>query len=110
LTGEGDRSRVPAEILANKLCALLSRAEIRDIVDVLALETYGLRIEDALDLAHRKDAGLSPAQLGWVLSQVEVGEDADVPGGFTPDDLRRALRDWQARLARLAFPSQAPRE
>jgi hypothetical protein len=28
----------PEEILANKLCALLGRAEIRDLVDVRALE------------------------------------------------------------------------
>ena len=107
---EGIRIDPPDEILANKLCALLSRAEIRDIVDVLALEAYGLRIEDGLELANRKDAGLSPAQLGWVLSQVEIGEDADVPGGFTADDLREALRDWQIRLARLAFPQRAPGE
>ena len=31
----------PEEILANKLCALLSRSEIRDLVDVRALETLG---------------------------------------------------------------------
>jgi len=32
----------PEEILANKLCALLGRAEIRDLVDVRALEQSGL--------------------------------------------------------------------
>jgi hypothetical protein len=37
----------PQEILANKLCALLSRSELRDLVDVYALEGAGLRVEDA---------------------------------------------------------------
>ena len=33
----GIRARPPEEILANKLCALLSRSEIRDLVDVREL-------------------------------------------------------------------------
>ena len=32
----------PEEILANKLCALLSRAEIRDLVDLMALSGPGI--------------------------------------------------------------------
>ncbi|MCA9682727.1 MAG: nucleotidyl transferase AbiEii/AbiGii toxin family protein, partial [Myxococcales bacterium] len=34
------------EILANKLCAVVGRAEERDIVDLWALEQSGLRVED----------------------------------------------------------------
>ena len=37
----------PAEILADELCALLGRAELRDLVDTMALERSGLSIEDA---------------------------------------------------------------
>ena len=47
----------PAEILANKLCTLLSRGEVRDLVDVLFLERSGLRVEDALVPASTKDGG-----------------------------------------------------
>jgi hypothetical protein len=43
------------EILANKLCALLSRSEVRDLVDVRALELTGYRVEDALEAARLKD-------------------------------------------------------
>ena len=93
------------EILANKLCALLSRAEIRDVVDVLALERAGHRVESALSLAARKDTGFTPGQLAWVLSEIDVGEDADVPGGLSPADLRAFLADLQMRLTRLAFPA-----
>lgn len=94
----------PEEILANKLCALLSRSEVRDYVDVLALERTGLCMEDALDLAMRKDSGLTPATLAWVLEQVQIGDDARIPGGVSPDELRRFIADLVTRLARLAYP------
>jgi aryl-alcohol dehydrogenase-like predicted oxidoreductase len=95
----------PEEILANKLCALLSRLEIRDLVDVLKLEEAGYRVDDALEAAHRKDAGLTPAQLAWVLSQIEIGKDAVVPGEVSLENLRRYLKGLIDRLSHLAFPS-----
>ena len=92
------------EILANKLCALLSRGEVRDLVDVRAIELAGLRVEDLLGPAARKDGGLTPGQLAWVLSQIEIGEDALPPGGVTPGELRAYLRDLERRLTALALP------
>jgi hypothetical protein len=94
----------PQEILANKLCTLLSRAEIRDLVDVRALELAGFSVEEHLPLAQRKDGGLTPAQLAWVLSQIEIGEGATVPGEVTATDLREYLEDLKNRLAGQAFP------
>lgn len=95
----------PAEILANKLCTLLSRGEVRDLVDVLFLERAGLRVEDAIGPASSKDGGLTPAQLAWVLSQIAVGNDARIPAGITPDELRSFLEGLVSRLARLAWPA-----
>jgi len=100
----GVRVDPPGEILANKLCTLLSRAEIRDLVDVRALEGAGYPVDEALAPAARKDAGLTPAQLSWVLSQITIGEDAQPPGGVSAAELRRYLEDLVARLARLAYP------
>jgi len=94
----------PEEIMANKLCALLSRAEIRDLVDVMALERAGYRVEDQIVGANRKDGGLTPAQLGWVLGGLELGDEAQLPGGVSPADLRAYLTELRARLARIAFP------
>lgn len=93
------------EILANKLCALLSRAEVRDLVDVLALERAGLRIEDVLPDAMRKDGGLTPAQLAWVLSELRIGDDARVPGGRSVEEVRTGLESLIDRLTRLAAPT-----
>ena len=93
-----------SEILANKLGALLQRAELRDLVDVRALEQAGHRVERALPLAMRKDAGLTAAQLAWVLSQVEIGDEASLPGGVPASELREYLEDLRSRLLRLALP------
>ena len=92
------------EILANKLCALLSRAELRDLVDVMALEKAGLRIEEILPDAMRKDGGLTPAQLAWVLSELRIGDDARIPGSLSADEVRTGLESLIERLTRLAAP------
>lgn len=94
----------PEEILANKLCTLLSRAELRDLVDARALERAGYPMEASLDAAASKDAGLTPGQLAWVLSEISIGDDAEPPG-VTARDLRNYLDDLVERLTRLSFPA-----
>jgi hypothetical protein len=101
----------PQEILANKVCALLSRSELRDLVDVYALERAGLRVEDALPLAEKKDAGLTPAQLAWVLSQIDLaslpeGEPVlrDAPSAPTRRELAEYVVALGKRLVALALP------
>jgi hypothetical protein len=68
----------PEEILANKLCALLSRSEIRDLIDVRAL---------------------------GVLSQIEIADDYMPPGNVPAGEIRLYLKDLIARLTALAFPA-----
>ncbi len=94
----------PAEILANKLCTLLSRSEIRDLVDVMELERSGCDLAQAMRLAHRKDSGFTPAQLGFVLSEIRIGDDARIPGRCSAADVRAYLADLVERLARMAMP------
>ena len=94
------------EILVSKLAALLSRSELRDLVDVKALLEAGGDLDRALRDAPRKDAGFSPLTLAWVLK------------GFAPATLARALglgpteteeitafhRQLQERIAAAAAP------
>lgn len=94
----------PEEILANKLCTLLSRSEIRDLVDVYALERAGFSVESALPHAARKEGGLTPASLAWVLSEIQIGDDASLPGGMAVTELREFIKDLISRLTRLAHP------
>lgn len=101
----GIRVDPPQEILANKLCTLLSRSEIRDLVDVRALEEAGYSVDDALTAAEAKDSGLTPAQLAWVLSQIEFGDDLIPPGGISATELRNYLAGLIGRLTHKAFPN-----
>lgn len=100
----GIRVDPPEEILANKLCTLLARSEIRDLVDVRELERAGYAVEEAFSAAVAKDGGLTPGQLAWVLSQIEISDDLTPPGSVSAEELRRYLKDLTGRLARLAFP------
>ena len=100
----GIRLDSPEEILANKLCTLLSRSEIRDLIDVRELENAGFSLENAFQVAAKKDTGLSPAQLAWVLNQIEFGDDAQLPNDISVDVLRDYLSDLINRLKKFAFP------
>ncbi|HEY3359896.1 MAG TPA: nucleotidyl transferase AbiEii/AbiGii toxin family protein [Polyangia bacterium] len=92
------------EIAANKICALLSRNEAKDLVDLTAILEAGVSLEGALAAAGRKDAGANAANLGFVLDQVRIGAAAVLPGGGDPLELERARVRLVAELARLAFP------
>lgn len=98
------RVDAPEEILANKLCALLSRSEIRDLIDVRELEKAGFDLEAALKAAAQKDSGLTPAQLAWVLNQIKFGEDLHLAGGVSVSELKNYLEDLINRLKKLALP------
>lgn len=100
----GIRVDAPEEILANKLCALLSRSEIRDLIDVFTLEKNGYRIEDVFAAAASKDGGLTPAQLAWILSQISLSDELNLPAEITVDELRKYLENLINRLTNLAFP------
>lgn len=100
----GIRVDTQEEILANKLCALLSRSEIRDLVDVRELERAGFNLENALVSAAKKDSGLTPAQLAWVLHQIKLSDDLIPPGEVSIAELKAYLTDLIDRLKRLASP------
>lgn len=94
------------EILVNKLGAALSRAEERDLVDLVFLERAGYRAEQGLSAALAKDGGCTPAALAWVLSQVQVPEGVVLAGGVTGSELRGFLADLIKRLRLAALPAQ----
>ncbi len=101
---DGIRIDPPDEILANKLAAVLGRAEERDLVDLMLLERAGYRIEDALPAALKKDGGCTPATLAWLLSEVSVPDGVTLAGGVDPAELRAFVADLVVRLRRIAHP------
>jgi hypothetical protein len=94
----------PDEILANKLTALVGRAEQRDLVDVLCLERAGHRVEAALPAALAKDGGCTPATLAWLLSEVTIPDGIPLPAGIAVEELRAYVDDLIERLVALAAP------
>jgi hypothetical protein len=104
LDREGIRVDSPEEILANKLTAIVGRAEERDLVDVYCLERAGFRIEDALAVALAKDGGCTPATLAWLLSEVAIPDGLELPAGIAAAELRAYIGELVKRLRKLAMP------
>lgn len=101
---DGVRVDTMVEIAANKLCTLIGRAEIRDLVDLLALLDAGIRVEEALDAARTKEGGVDAATLGWILDEIYIGEDAVVPGELDAKGLDERRQQLVKLLRRMAFP------
>lgn len=76
------------DLRASKITCLLSRTEPRDLVDVLFLERSGHPPEQDLGLALRKDAGIDPAVLAWLLSRFRV---EPLPQMLVPFEARELL-------------------
>lgn len=57
------------DLRASKLTCILSRSEPRDLVDLYFLDQAGFPPEQDLDIAMRKDAGIDPGVLAWLLAQ-----------------------------------------
>lgn len=79
------------EILVNKLCALLSRSETRDLEDIRALVSAGGDLVRALADAPTKDGGFSPMTLAWVVEKFDLSRAATL--GFDAERLD-AFRIW----------------
>lgn len=101
------RVDAPNEILVNKLCTLLGRAEFRDLVDVRALLAAGGDLARALGDAPRKDGGFSPLTLAWVLRGLPVSAMGEEEGTGPADaqELARFRDDLVGRLTDAARPA-----
>ena len=93
-----------AEIMANKLTAIVGRAEERDLVDVMFLERAGVSVESALPAGLAKDGGCTPATLAWLLSEVSVPDGIALPAGVAPGELRAYVKNLEDRMLVLAAP------
>jgi hypothetical protein len=91
-----------ADLRASKLTCLLSRSEPRDLVDLLFLDRAGYPPERDLALALRKDAGVDPGVLAWLLGQFPVAPLPLMLAPLDEDELRRFRDDLRERLRRVA--------
>jgi len=95
------------EILVNKLCALLSRSEIRDLEDVKALVGNGADLNKAIADAPRKDSGFSHLTLAWVLKGFQTRVLARAAG---IEDQAERLEEFKQELMKLLLQTSAPSE
>ena len=75
------------DLRASKLTCLLSRAEPRDLVDLLFLERSGYPPENDLPLALQKDTGIDPGILAWLLKDFPVRPLPSMLVAFYVDEL-----------------------
>lgn len=105
ITAEGLAVDSLDDIAANKLGAILGRAEVRDYIDLFFLAKAGKDPLAFLPAARRRDGGLNPAVLAFVLSEVRVNrvpDDLEKP--LSAAELQAFIDDLRRRLAREAFP------
>lgn len=91
------------DLRASKLTCLLSRSEPRDLVDILFLERAGYRPEDDLALALRKDAGIDPGVLAWLMRDFPVSPLPIMLAPLSSDELRAYRDELAERFRRLAL-------
>jgi hypothetical protein len=92
------------DAVANKVCALFGRAEVRDYVDVDAIVTSGRYTEDELlDLAADHDPGFDRPRFAEALAAIDrLPDSLFQPYGMRPQDtlaLRQRMRAWARRIS-----------
>lgn len=95
------------DLVANKLCAVLGRSEVKDLVDLYFLAQSGIDVPAHLKDSQIKDGGMEPTTLAFVLTQMPTD-----PTGLLllhpldPTELA-AFRDMLVEhLLRLSWPVQ----
>jgi hypothetical protein len=99
----------PHQLLVNKLCALLSRSELRDLVDVRALVESGGDLIRALRDCPGQDAGFSPLTFAWGAQGLPLRRVAAAQGWRDEDieALERFRDDLVSRAISEAQPSDS---
>jgi hypothetical protein len=93
-----------ADLRAAKLTCILSRSEPRDLVDLLFLDRAGFPPEKDLPLALRKDGGIDPGVLAWLLGQFPVRPLPLMLEPLMEDELLRFRDELRERMRRVAVP------
>jgi hypothetical protein len=102
---DGIRVDTIREIIANKLTTLLSRTELKDVVDLFFLEQAGHDLLAAVPDAQAKDGGWEPAVVSMLLDELTIGEPpAWMIRQLTQDDLRAFVNRLRLAITRLALP------
>ena len=95
------------EIMRNKITTLISRCEIKDLVDLYFLEKEGLTVEAFFEEARLKDGGLDPAMISLLLDSVQITQVPEfMIKPLSAAELSDYVADLKRRMALLAYPDK----
>jgi hypothetical protein len=92
------------DLRVNKLTCLLSRSEPRDLVDLLFLDRAGFPPERDLAAALKKDAGIDPSVLAWLLGEFPVSPLPIMLVPLEAEELRSFRDRLRERFRRISLP------
>ena len=93
------------DITANKICTVVSRAEIKDYIDLYFLARAGYPLENYIKLAQQKDAGVSQAMLAYLLSELKLSKVPDfMIAPVSLEELQEYFHSLAGKLAVESFP------
>jgi hypothetical protein len=91
------------DLHASKITCLLSRSEPRDLVDLLFWERAGRPPEAQLEHALKKDAGIDPGVLAWLLRSFPVEPLPSMLAALTVEELQSYRNELAQRFKQLAL-------
>ncbi len=95
------------DLVANKLCAVLGRSDVKDLVDLYFLAEAGIELVSHVRAAHMKDGGMDPATLSFVLGQMSTIPDGlDLLKSVSAEQLAAFRDHLVAKLLQLAWPNE----
>ncbi len=104
---DGIRVDTLREMIANKLTTLLSRTELKDVVDLYFLEQAGHDLLAAIPDAQAKDGGWEPAVVAMLLDGLRVDElPVWMIRELIPTDLEAFINRLRLAIAGLALPKE----
>jgi len=93
------------EIGINKICTLLSRTELKDIIDLYFLVKNGFDIKENIEKAKLKDGGIEPAIISYLLSQFKISKLPDyMIEKVSIEELEKFISDIKKLMAEIAYP------
>lgn len=95
------------EIGINKICTLINRCELKDIIDLYFLSKKNFNILENFTEAAKKEGGLDPAMISYLLSQVSIENISEyLIEPVDKDSLKAFIKNLQMMMASLAFPDK----
>lgn len=94
------------EIAVNKVTTLISRCELKDLIGLYFLRGAGYEVVGLFGEAQKKEGGLEPAMISFLLSQVSVECPPDyLIAPLDLDELRQFVADLQTTMGESSFPT-----